>query len=46
MDVEFREIPQGDRPLFDYVLDQWKKPNLEDIVDLEGSTDHSDPVTG
>jgi hypothetical protein len=46
MGVEFQEIRQGDGPLLDYVLDQLKKPRPVDIADLEGSIDHSDPVTG
>jgi hypothetical protein len=40
MGVEFQEIRQGDRPLLDYVMNQLKKPRVEDFADLEVITEH------
>jgi hypothetical protein len=37
--VEFREIRQGDRPLFDYVLSQVGQRVVEDFADLEVVTE-------
>ena len=46
MGVEFQEIRQGDRPLLDYVLQQLKKPRVEDFADLEVITAHLAAVAG
>lgn len=46
MGVEFQEIRQGDRPLLDYVLNQLKKPRVEDFADLEVITEHLAAVAG
>jgi hypothetical protein len=46
MGVEFQEIRQGDRPLFQYVLDRLKKPNREDFADLEVVTEALAAVAG
>ncbi|HVI08697.1 MAG TPA: PilZ domain-containing protein [Candidatus Binatia bacterium] len=35
MGIEFQEIRQGDRPLFDYVLERLRRPRKEDFADLE-----------
>jgi hypothetical protein len=45
MGVEFQEIRQGDRPLLDYVLNQLKKPRIEDFADLEVITESLEEVT-
>ncbi len=41
MGVEFQEIRQGDRPLFDYVLEKLRKPRRDDFADLEVITEIS-----
>ena len=46
MGVEFQEIRQGDRPLLDYVLNQLRKPRVEDFADLEVITTQMVAVAG
>ncbi|MGO8793635.1 MAG: hypothetical protein ACLQLC_02335 [Candidatus Sulfotelmatobacter sp.] len=46
MGVEFESIRQGDRPLFDYVLDRLKKPRVEDFTDLEVVTELTEAAAG
>ncbi len=46
MGVEFESIRQGDRPLFDYVMERLKKPRVEDFADLEVVTEFTAAAAG
>jgi len=46
MGVEFQQIRQGDRPLFDYVLNRLQRPQSQDFADLEVDTEALSAAAG